>query len=484
VNHDHFLRLIRDPDAPTPPSGGPTGTPTSSQRTGRTRPASVNLRAGSAKGDADAMDPANQSLADALRITLRLIQGGMLVLAGLFVVSGSQSVRENERGIRLLFGKIDRSDVQPGLSLSPPYPVGELVRVDVGQAEIKLDTHFWVFAPNKADLTKPIDQLNKSPNLTPGQGGSNLTADGNLAHTQWKVVYTRDNAAKWAQNVLPEVEFDLVRTAAQRGIVQACAKVNLDDLLRQTGGDAGSVAARAKDIAQRQLDRAQSGIRLQQILLENVTPPMWVRDKFNAVQGAVSDATKNEDGAQSYANTVLTQQAGEGIAALRALLDEYEEAVEGRGKRPADTVLTDINTLMAGEPVTLDGTTIPGITSGKIANIIAEARQYRSEVANKRRAEYERYVQKLAQYQSNPALMVSAEVSDAVRAFLARADVQMMLTPAGTDFIELNLNRDPEVMRDIIRRIRQAEGDAAQKERLKLLEEDRFKPKTTETLEQ
>lgn len=462
------IRILRDADAPA--GGGSVP--------GRNRPSGVTLRSGTTGGnDSELLDPANQSLADALRITLRLIQAGMLVLAGLFVVSGSQSVQENERGIRLLFGAISKSDVEPGLSLSPPYPVGELIRVDIGQSELKLDREFWVFAANESDLTRPIDQLTKLPNLTPGQGGSNLTADGNLAHTQWKILYSRDNPAQWAQNVLPEMERDLVKSAVKRGVVQACAKVNIEELLRQTGGDLGSVAAKAKSIAQAQLDRVKSGIRLQQVLLENVTPPLWVRDRFNAVQGSVSDATKQMASAESTAQTLLTGLAGESVEPLRRLLDEYESAVEGRGNRKADDVLADINAMMGGEPVQIDGATVPGIKSGAVAAIISEAKQYRSEVTTRRRSEYERYAQKLAQYKINPRLTLATEVSEAVRGFLARQDVQLMLVPDGVKSIDLAINRDPEIMKEIIRARKLREGEQAAADRMNALMTERHRPK-------
>jgi modulator of FtsH protease HflK len=470
-----LIRILRAADGPTG-GGGPPG---------RSRPTGVTLRSGNSTGnDSELLDPANQSLADALRITLRLIQAGMLVLAGLFVVSGSQSVQENERGIRLLFGAISKSDVEPGLSLSPPYPVGELIRVDIGQAELKLDREFWVFAASESDLTKPIDMLTKMPNLTPGQGGSNLTADGNLAHTQWKILYSRDNHAQWAQNVLPEMERDLVKSAVKRGVVQACAKVNIDELLRQTGGDLGSVAAKAKAIAQAQLDRVKSGIRLQQVLLENVTPPLWVRERFNAVQGSVSDATKQMALAESTAQTLLTSLAGDSVEPLRKLLDEYEVAIEGRGTRKPEEILNQINTMMSGEPIQVDGAAVPGIQSGVVASIVSEAKQYRSEVTTRRRSEYERYAQKLAQYKINPRLTLANEVADSVRGFLSRQDVQVMLVPDGVKSIDLALNRDPEIMKEIIRDIKKREADRAAVDRMNALMTERHRPKDSTTVSQ
>lgn len=468
-----LFRILR---AAEPPAQG-GGTPPSR------RPGSVMLRAGttSGGGDADLLDPANQSLADALRITLRLILFGMIVLAGLFLVSGSQSIRENERGVQLRFGAVVKGNVEPGLSINPPYPIGELVRVDVGLAELKIDDKFWIYAANKADLAKPLDQLSPTPNLTPGQGGSNLTADGNLAHTQWKAIYTRDSATDWAQNVLPEAEQDLVRTAVQRGIVQACAKVDLDDLLRQSGSDSGGVAARAKLVAQAQLDRAKSGIRLQKVLLENVVPPLIVRQFFNAVQGAVSQATKTVTVAESDAATVLTEQAGGSVEPLRALLAEYENAIEGRGTRPADAVLAQINAMILGESIEIDGKKVEGVTSGKVARIIAEARRYQSDIATRRRGEYERYRQKLQQLATSPELAVASEIAEAVRAFTTRKDLQAIFIPNGTEYIEINLNRDPDIAKEILTKLRQSEDDKNKIERERVLNEERFRPKDATT---
>ena len=71
-------RILRAAEPPSGGGGGPS----------RQRPGSVTLRSGSAAtSDAELLDPANQSLADALRITLRLVQayaqrGGIIYNAG------------------------------------------------------------------------------------------------------------------------------------------------------------------------------------------------------------------------------------------------------------------------------------------------------------------------------------------------------------------------------------------------------------------
>lgn len=444
----------------------------------RRRPGTLSLRgqAGTV-GDADLLDPANKSLADALRITLRLVYAGMVILGAFFVVSGSTQVQENQRGVKLTFGKISQGEVQPGLSINPPPPIGELIKVEVGQAEIKLDTDFYIFVSDKKDLNKPIEQLTSSasPNLTPGQGGYNITAEGNIAHTQWKVVFKRDDAVKWAANMMPDQETAIVTAAVRRGVVHSCAKVSIDELLKQTSG--GPVATRAKQIAQEQLDQMKTGIRVEQLLLERTMPPLYLLAQFNKVQSSVAESTTKQEAAESEARTKLAQIAGESAKPLISLIDEYESAIEGLGQRKPDAVLADINAVLAGQDVTVNGQTIRGMTSGQAASIVSQAKQYRSEVITKLNAEFTRYQTKLAQFQSNPSLMVATEINDAVRVFMDRPGVQTTLLPGNTERIMLTLSRDPAKLRDALMRQREQEGNDAEAKRRKALDDERFKPK-------
>src|SRR5215470_16874631 len=52
----------------------------------------------------DAMDPANQSLADALRLSFRVLQIVMLVLVVLFLASGFRTVKEGQSGVATVWG--------------------------------------------------------------------------------------------------------------------------------------------------------------------------------------------------------------------------------------------------------------------------------------------------------------------------------------------------------------------------------------------
>ncbi|QOJ00108.1 MAG: hypothetical protein HRU70_06245 [Phycisphaeraceae bacterium] len=446
-------------------------------RGSRRRPAGLSLRGGEAdEADGSSLDPANQSLADALRITLRLVQFGMVVLFALFALSGFQSVRENERAVRLVFGAVDSMNVEPGFRFSYPFPVGEMIRVDVGQAEVVLDKDFWPQSNAPDGKSTGIDNLAKVSALTPGVGGSLITSDENIAHTQWRVLYVRERPDLFAKNVLPELERELVASAVRRGVIRACSKVDIDTLLKQSGADTGSAAGRAKQIAQEQLDRLETGIRIQQLLMESVMPPPYLRERFNSVLTNIAEAGSTIERARSEASQVLASKAGGAVPYLRRMIDEYDEALR-EDPATAPVILAKVHAMLQGRPVEVDGLLVEGVATGEVSRIISEARRYRSEVVSLRKAEAGEFVSKLAQFKSDPELMVASEIERAVTMFMSRENVELIALPPGMEVLRLRLSRDPDVRKEAQERLNRESADRAKRERERMLNEERFKVK-------
>ena len=136
-----------------------------------------------------------------------------------------------------------------------------------------------------------------------------------------------------------------------------------------------------------------------------------------------------------------------------------------------------INALLEEKFVEIDGVTVEGIRSGEVAQIIDEAKRYRTDIVTQREAEAKLFATKLLQFRSNPELLVVSEIASAVNSFLGRQDVQLMALPGGTSYINIVLNRDPEIMKEILSRQRQDEGNKAMIDRARKLEEDKHKPK-------
>ncbi|MGD9692245.1 MAG: SPFH domain-containing protein [Phycisphaerales bacterium] len=484
-----------------PDQNNPLDLPQENEPSAPRRAASITLtsRDSSAASDALSLDPAQRSLAEALRITFLLLQAGMAVLIVLFLVSGARKVNEAERGVRLTFGRIVSQDIGPGLHFSWPFPVGEFLTVQTGQQSLELKKSFW-FNLSARQENLPIDKLPQSignVGLVPGVDGSLVTGDGNLIHAQFTVLYRRDDPSSYLKNVYTPDEETLVRVAVERAVVRVIAETPIDALLQQGASlvpaptapqptetttatepaasadptspePAPAVAApaapaqpdapvlageslltgRIRSIAQATLDLAQSGIRIDQIALRQLIPPIPTREAFANVQSAVAAAAKAVEDAEKESRERLNRVAGQANQILLDRIDAYEDALARKDNERAEGILADIDRLLEGQPVDIDGRRYDRVVAGEASNRISSARQYRTEIVSTSRSDVERFRAKLEQFRENPALLVSREWADAYIDFLSNPLTSVMLLPPGAD-LELLLNQDPQFARDL-----------------------------------
>ncbi len=438
------------------------------------RAGSVTLRA-DADGPADnqaMLDPANQSLSEALNILLKLIYLGVFVLCIVYAFSGLRRVQENERGVRLLFGKVVDGDLSPGLQYGPPFPFGEVVRVGQSVEEVHVRKPFWPYIqgdtraddPN-APVDQSVDKLTPTQSLKPDQGGSGslITGDGNIVHARWKVQYKRANASTFAANMLPEQERQMVMAAVERGAVRACAQTSIDSVL---SANQGSLASIAKQVAQDTLDKAESGIVIESLSMTEVTPPLWVRKSFQNVQSAVAKKQQEEERASTDASATLNQAAGDAAPYLVAQIDEYEKAIATNDQAKGDAILEGMRRVMSGEPVDFGGTSRRA--SGEVTSMIADAGAYRAEVVSAAKSTLARFQVMNEQFNQNPMLMLQREWGGAVNTFTSRRTISQMFLPPGRsgDLVQVLINQDPTLARDIEREVNEEQGRRAQQRQL------------------
>ena len=109
----------KSPD-PVPDSGGEHDTDAPhAERLGKSARLSVGSTGSDRASMREAMDPANQSLGEALRLSYRILQLAIAGLVVTFLVSGFQQIPEGVTGIRTVFGKVagepGEETVEPGL---------------------------------------------------------------------------------------------------------------------------------------------------------------------------------------------------------------------------------------------------------------------------------------------------------------------------------------------------------------------------------
>lgn len=202
------------------------------------------------------MDAANQSLADALGVSFRVLRWLMLVILVIFLLSGFFTVQADEVAVRTRFGKIlpgsDGSEVltaDGGPYFRWPAPVGNVYRVSTSSRELRIDEAFVFEAAKGSNATTPLQELGLTQlQLDPVLDGSLLTADGSLVHARYSVTYRirPSQAASFLANVVgataltgaernPQVVFAdadaLVRQAVEQAVVADAAQTTLDRFL-------------------------------------------------------------------------------------------------------------------------------------------------------------------------------------------------------------------------------------------------------------
>jgi len=398
--------------------------------------------------DPRALDPAQKSLADALRITYRIIQLVMVVLLALFVLSGFETVGEGERGVSLTFGAIKQSDLRPGQQFHMPYPVGELVTVHTGSNEVRIDRDFY---PDRRAIQRPV--IRRQSKLKPGEDGSLLTGDGAIVHAQWTAVFSvaEDGVSDYVQRVQPDDAARMVRAAVKRGAVRVVASLTVDEFLKQSAAESAfvgeaAIETRVRDVAQRTLDAVEAGVTIERVTLDDRSPPGFVKEVFDEVSRQTSEAAKDREDAQRFAREQLNAVAGAAAQDLVDLIDEFENLTDQGDDQQAEETLARIDAILAGEPIEAPGAPAR-LVSGEVTRIISEAEQYRTDVVPRAQAAADRFTAKLALYRDNPAVFVSTEWAAAYERFIERSQAQVFAMPPGAS-MELLINRDPDIARE------------------------------------
>lgn len=452
------------------------------------RGASVTLRKDADRGmPSDMMDPANRSLAEALRIAYRLLQVSIVIMALVYLLSGMQTIGTAETGVRVTLGRDEPEVLAPGLHLAWPEPIGKIERVITSDQVIELRDKRRGFFPN---LSPEEEKILADPNqreqglknggidaLDPDQDGMLLTADGSIAHTRWRATYVRSKDAQSLRAFSVDAdspqgrstEEQVVTAAIRRGVIHAAAGLTVDELLYDQpdpsrGGAFKSVQQTAKEKAQEVLDRLKSGITITALTRTDRMPPRRVMEAFNEVQSSQSKAKKAVEEAESEARQTRAKAAGQASALLIAKIDEYERSLSDADKSKPAKVLAEIHQVLRSRGATLpNGATVQ--VAGTASQIISEALDYRTSVVTRAASSAATFKAKREAYQSNPEVFLAREWSEAFRTFVTRSEVETLYMPRGMEKLVVRINRDPVLAKEIEQNAANKAAEAAQKAR-------------------
>lgn len=384
------------------------------------------------------LDPASQSLSDALKASFRVLKGIMVVVVIIFAFSGLFSVGTNEMVVVSRLGR-HQEPVGPGLHWAFPYPIDELIKVQTSAKTLEIKS-FW-FTLNRGDESRSLSDLEPRGNgLDPATDGALLTGDRAIMNIRYKARYVITNPKAYVRNVGAENEDHLLQSVLKNAAVAEAARTTAEEIRK----DVKSVAKRIQSRAQDALAALDAGITLEDVTGDQAWYPLQTKSAFlnvstaensknEAIQGALSEQTKKLNGVAGEAWRDLSDRIG--------LLDQAREEAQRQ------KVLNEISQILSEKAT--------GESGGKVKM----AQNDREKVIADTQAQIAGFEALLPAYRENPELVRQRLRQKMLSDLFAQTGVNRWFLPAGDKQIMLWLNKDPvQAREDESRRLKEKAG--------------------------
>ncbi|WP_112662550.1 FtsH protease activity modulator HflK [Microvirga flavescens] len=237
---------------------------------------------------------------------------GILLLAlavvGVWLLTGFYTVRPNEIGINMLFGKYTGSSGE-GLRYNWPYPIGQVRKPDVTRQE-RIEVGYVSGAGGRNR-----DMLEES---------LMLTGDENIIDIDFDVV--------WQVNPARAQDF-VFNLQNPQGTIKAVAESVMREVIgrRTIQGilttEQASVAQEVRQITQSSLDGYGAGVLINVVQLQAAQPPADVRQAFFDVNAAQQDAVRVQNEAETFASRTVPEARGEAARTVQQAEAYREQSV-------------------------------------------------------------------------------------------------------------------------------------------------------------
>ncbi len=259
-----------------------------------------------------------------LRQTLeKLRKNSKKVIIGLIVLialaTSVKTIGPEQEGVVLMFGKYNRT-LQPGLNFIAPFGLEKLYKIPV-QRQLKQEFGFRTI--EAGTRTRYAKDEYRDESLM-------LTGDLNLADVEWVIQYRIVNSFDYLFRVRDaEDALHDMSEAAMRKIVGDRTVNEVLTVGRQ------EVASSVEVLLQRMCDDYENGIRIDQVVLQDVNPPDPVKASFNAVNEAQQERETLINQAESEYNRVIPRARGEAQETIQ-LAEGYALSRVNRATGEAD----------------------------------------------------------------------------------------------------------------------------------------------------
>ncbi|NOY65265.1 MAG: FtsH protease activity modulator HflK [Nitrospirae bacterium] len=224
-----------------------------------------------------------------------VIWGVLAILLVIFLYSSWFTVDTEEVGVVLRFGKFART-ADPGLNFKLPFGIEKVYKVPV-ERQLKLEFGFRTTAPG----VRTEYSTRKYP-----EESLMLTGDLNAAEVEWIVQFRIKDPYNFLFRVRNAVStFRDLNEAVMREVV---GDRTVDEVLTVGRQEvASTVTLKLQELS----DQYEMGIKVDQVVLQDVNPPEPVKPAFNEVNEAQQEREKLINQAKSEYNKVIPKAKGE-----------------------------------------------------------------------------------------------------------------------------------------------------------------------------
>lgn len=243
-------------------------------------------------------------------IPIKAVGVGALALLGVLLLwSIVFTVGPEEQGVVLTFGKFSRL-ADPGLRFKWPRPFQTVTKVPV-QEQLKAEFGFRTERAGVRSQYAPGQLLGES---------LMLTGDLNVAVVEWTTQFRVNDPYKYLFKV--RGLFDI----SQRSRLDTFRAMN-EAVMRAVIGDRSvnevltigrqEIASEVERRLQELADQYETGIKIEQIVLQDVNPPDQVRPAFNEVNQAQQEKERMINEARAEYNSVIPRSRGEALQTVQ-----------------------------------------------------------------------------------------------------------------------------------------------------------------------
>ncbi|NPA94768.1 MAG: FtsH protease activity modulator HflK [Thermodesulfobacteria bacterium] len=224
----------------------------------------------------------------------------IILLVGIIIWNCWYTIEPEEVGLVLRFGKFQK-ETQPGLHFKLPYPIEQVIKIPV-QRQLKEEFGFRTEVPGVR--TKYSKKNFEHESLM-------LTGDLNVAVVEWITQYRIRNPYFYLFRVKnPRQTFRDMNEAIMREVVGDKTVTEVLTVGRQ------EIADKAKKKLQELCDQYQTGIVVEQIVLQDANPPDPVKPSFNEVNQAQQEKERMINEAWAEYNKVIPKAKGQALQTI------------------------------------------------------------------------------------------------------------------------------------------------------------------------